>query len=159
MNRLCIFSASLLLALLGTSSGTGQAPGRVGFVHLTRVFEAHPKGKALAELNQKYNAQLQEISVRLHALEKKQGALTGVEKQSLNVLQEQAKTLSDTYQKEAAPLLKPLSTELTQLVKTTAKAQGFGIVMDQSMASKIVIYASETTNLTDQVIASISKPK
>ena len=151
-----LVSSVALYTILPLAAKKGDI--KVGVVDLTKVLSAHPKGAALEKINAKYQPQLKTLSTNIQALERKGTLLTSKEKQTLNVYKTDAAALTSKYQKEAAPLLKGMQEELTGLVKITAEKQGFGIVMDRQIASRVIIYANEkAVDLTDETIANIKK--
>ena len=137
-----------------------KGASKVGFVDIQKALEADPKGAAVGASKKKLEGQLRDIQTQLVPLQNKGAAATAAEKKKITDLQKIAQDAITKYQTDSKAQLAPVEKALNSLIASTAKAQGFTIVMDRAAAatSGLVVYADvAATDITDTVIKSMKK--
>lgn len=148
------------LALVSVAPHAQTGAQKVGFVDVNKVVQADPGYPAIADLQKKGQADLKTISDQITAIQQKGANATAADRQNYDTLtktyDQKAKSWNDQVQAKTKPILDKVDTA----VGAVAKAQGFAILMDKSVAaqSNLVIYAdTNSTEVTDQVIAQMKK--
>lgn len=161
MNQLvtAILGIALIGALSAPIAQTTDAPKRIAFVTAQRVLEAHPKGAEIKQLRDAANAELQPIQDQINPLRARvnAGSATANERAQLEVLTRTYQATTQRWQSRINTALEPITRDIDNAVKTTARAANISVVMDRSVAQQtaLVVYADEDTDITDLVIERI----
>lgn len=140
---------------LGTLAPHAQtAPQKIGFVDVSKLLAAHPNDKDIKAVQAKADAELQGIDKQIKAIDAKGANATAAEKQQRETLVATIKAKADAYDKQINPKITAVEASVDTAVGAVAKANGYSIVMDKSVAAKsgLVIYADPTTELTDATV-------
>lgn len=151
-----------LVAALGFGSlapHAQTAPQKIGFVNVGEVLKAHPGNAAVTALRAKGDAELKPLDTQIKAIQAKGTAATAAEKdqmaQAITTLNAKIASYNDQITKAVAPI----ETAVDTAVSSTAKTQGFSVVMDTVQAGPsgtgLVIYADGSTDLTAAVIKNL----
>ena len=156
MMNLKMLAPIAVVAALGFGSlapHAQTAPQKIGFVNVPEVLKANPNSAALAALQTKANTELGALDTQLKAIQAKGTAATAAEKEQATLLTTNLNAKAKDYNEQVAKQLAPVDAA----VSSTAKAQGFSIVMDKSIAatSSLVIYADPSTDMTATVIKNL----
>ncbi|MEW6617974.1 MAG: OmpH family outer membrane protein [bacterium] len=142
---------------------------KVGIVDGRRIFEEHPEAKKAQELLKKeLNERKKELENRSKEIRKLEESmksnllLSDEERAKIEKEIDKKKEEAMTYSQEAEEYLNEKEEELTkgitekvyQLIKVTAQEKGIDIILENNY----VLYADETLDITEDVIAKI-KPK
>ncbi len=164
MNK--ILTAILAIALIGAlSAPIAQTDGfkRVAFVTAQRVLDAHPKGGDIRQLRDAANAELQPIQDQISPLRARvnAGGASANERAQLDVLTRTYQATTQRWQSRINAALEPITKDIDNAIKETARAANISVVMDRGVAqqSALVVYADEDTDITDLVIERITRPR
>ncbi|WP_407539918.1 OmpH family outer membrane protein [Deinococcus radiomollis] len=130
---------------------------KIGFVNVTEVIKAHPSNTSITALQAKEKAELDPMVAQLKSIQAKGVGASAAEKdqvtQLTTTIQSKDKDYSEQIQKLAAPAIAAADVAIS----STAKAQGFSIIMDRGIAapSGLVVYADASTDLTATVIKNL----
>ncbi len=163
-----ILKYAFMLALGLTMSLTASAQ-KFGFVDSANILESMPKVKeaesnleALGkQLQAKGQKMMQDFQAKYAELEKRarEGDITPKEQESqLAVLREEEQKIlafEQDMQKQLAEkresLLAPILEEVSAAIEAVAKENGYVYVFDSSPGIGVLLYADESTNVTDLV--------
>jgi outer membrane protein len=163
MKRLPWFAVVLLGFLLSTSllGQNKQTPLKLGFVNVDAVVQAHSDYDKIKSIRDSGEKELKPVAEQIKALQVKlqTGSASAKEQQDYQLL---TKTFQDTQKKwndKVNVLLEPVTKEIDGRIDKWAKDQGFALLMDRKVAqtSGLVIYADESTDVTDAVVKLIKK--
>jgi outer membrane protein len=158
--------AGLTVAAIGITSAftitTAQSKTpRVCFVTAQQILDVHPKGAEIKGLRDSATKELQPLQTQGQAIQQKiaAGTATAAERQQLDTLSKTVQATTKKWQDKINKALDPVTKEIDDLIKTTARAQSCAVVMDRGVAqqSALVVYADEDTNITDDVIKGLKK--
>lgn len=138
-----------------------EAAARVGFVVSTTLMKAYPGGQQVADLTASAQKELKPLQDQINALRAKAtaGTATTAERQRLETLTKTYQSTAKGWQDRLQKSLGPATDAIDAAIRTTAKGQGFSIVLDGVVAqqSGLVIYADESVNLTADVEKLVAK--
>jgi outer membrane protein len=158
--------AGLTVAAIGITSAftitTAQSKTpRVCFVTAQQILDVHPKGAEIKGLRDSANKELQPLQTQGQTIQQKiaAGTATAAERQQLDTLSKTVQATTKKWQDKINKALDPVTKEIDDLIKVTARAQGCSVVMDRGVAqqSALVVYADDDTNITDEVIKGLKK--
>lgn len=130
---------------------------KIGFVNVTEVLKAHPGNAAVTALQTKANTELGAIDTQIKAIQAKGTGATAAEKDQATLLTTTLTAKAKDYNDQLAKAVAPIEKAVDAAVSSTAKAQGFSVIMDKGIAatSSLVIYADASTDLTATVIKNL----
>ena len=133
------------------------APQKIGFVNVAEVLKAHPSNASITALQTKANTELGALDNQIKAIQAKGAGATAAEKDQATQLTTTLNAKVKDYNDQLAKATAPVEKAVDAAVSTTAKAQGFSIVMDKGIAatSSLVIYADPGTDMTATVIKNL----
>ncbi|MFC4455763.1 OmpH family outer membrane protein [Deinococcus sonorensis] len=133
------------------------APQKVGFVDVQKVLQAHPKNASVKAIQDKASAELNGLDKQIKAIQAKGTAATAAEKDQLTQLTTTIQAKAKDYDAQLSKAVAPIETAVDAAVASTAKAQGFSIVMDRAQAATngLVVYADQSTDITDAVVKNL----
>ncbi|WP_291429385.1 OmpH family outer membrane protein [Deinococcus sp.] len=143
---------------LGTVAPHAQTPAqKVGFVNVSKLLAAHPSDKDIQAIQKKADEELSALDKQVKAIDAKGAAASAAEKQNREALVTTIKSKADAYDKQLAPKIAEVEKAVDSAINTTAKSNGFSIIMDRDVAAKsgLVIYADSSTELTDAVAKAV----
>jgi len=145
------FALSALLAA-GLSATVMTASAQRNFADVQKKFE--PKQAQLKALNddvENLKKQLQTQGDKLSPAE--QTAKTKKIDEETKELQRSAEDARNDYQSAVGDMYNSLASKVYEVVEAYAKEQGYTLVIDVSQQQSPVLYAAESTNITQAVIA------
>jgi outer membrane protein len=147
--------AALGLGSLAPHAQTGAQ--KIGFVNVNEVLKAHPNNTAVTALQTKANTELGALDAQIKAIQAKGTAATPAEKDQATLLTTTLNSKAKDYNDQLAKAVAPIEKAVDAAVSSTAKAQGFSVIMDKGIAatSSLVIYADPSTDLTATVIKNL----
>ena len=163
MKHFPLFSLVLLGFLLSSSliGQNKQVPLKIGFVNVDAVVQAHNDYDKIKSIRDSGEKELKPVADQIKALQLKlqAGNATAKEQQDYQLL---TKTFQDTQKKwndKVNTVLEPVTIEIDTRIDKWAKDQSFALLMDRKVAqaSGLVIYADESTDVTDAVVKLIKK--
>lgn len=130
---------------------------KIGFVNVSEVLKAHPGNATIVALQAKEKAELDPMVAQIKAIQDKGAAATAAEKDQATQLLTTVQAKDKDYSAQIQKLVAPVETAVDAAVSSTAKAQGFSVIMDKGIAatSSLVIYADPSTDLTATVIKNL----
>lgn len=139
---------------LGTLAPHAQTtPQKVGFVNVDQLFAAHPNDKDVKALQTKFQGDLGTLDKQIKDIDAKGTAATAADKdkraQLVTTYNAQLKSYDDQMKAKAGPI----ETSVDAALSSYAKANGFSVIMDRSIAqqSGLVVYADTATDVTEAV--------
>ena len=143
--------------LLVTNPKAQKTGTKIAIVDVQKVLSAAPGGSGLAALRKQVDADLSKQATTIRTLQQKvaAGSATAADRQALNTAMQTYSAASERYQKQLATKFEPVAKTVNNAVAKAAKAQGYSLVLDYSIAqqSGLVIYADlKSTDLTQTVI-------
>lgn len=147
--------AAFGLGTLAPHAQTGAQ--KVGFVDVSKLLAAHPNNKLIQDTNAKAKAELDPLDAQIKAIDAKGAGATAAEKQQRETLVATIKAKAEAYDKQNEPRITAVETAVDTAVSTVAKANGYSVVMDKTVAAKsgLVIYADPATELTDAAVKAL----
>ncbi|WP_309570856.1 OmpH family outer membrane protein [Deinococcus sp.] len=147
--------AAFGLGTLAPHAQTGAQ--KVGFVDVSKLLTAHPNDKDIKAVQAKADAELGDLDKQVKAIDAKGASATAAEKQQRETLVATIKAKADAYDKQINPKIAAVESAVDIAVGVVAKANGYAIVMDKSVAAKsgLVIYADPATELTDAAVKAL----
>ena len=160
MMNLKMLAPLAVVAALGFGSlapHAQTAPQKIGFVNVAEVLKSHPKNGDVTALQAKANTELGALDTQIKAIQAKGASATAAEKEQSTQLVATITAKTKDYNDQLSKVVAPIETAVDAAVSSTAKAQGFAIVMDKGVAatSSLVIYADASTDLTATVIKNL----
>lgn len=148
--------------LLVTTPHAQKSGSKVGIVNVQQVLAAAPGGAGLASLRKQVDADLKKQADGIRALQQKvaTGGATPADRQALQTALQTYNAAGQRYQKQLQERFAPVSKTVNGAVSAAAKAQGYNLVLDYTIAqqSGLVIYADvKNTDLTQAVIKQLKK--
>ncbi|MGY2895310.1 OmpH family outer membrane protein [Deinococcus sp. UYEF24] len=130
---------------------------KIGFVNVNEVLKAHPSNGTVTALQTKANTELGAIDAQIKAIQAKGAGATAAEKDQATLLTTTLNSKAKDYNDQLAKAVAPIEKAVDDAVSSTAKAQGFSVIMDKGIAatSSLVIYADASTDLTATVIKNL----
>jgi outer membrane protein len=126
--------------------------GQRNFADVQRKFEPRQaKLKALNDDIESSTKQLQAQGDKLSAAEVASRTKTIEDKKK--ELQRTAEDAQNDYRTEVGDMYNTLASKVFEVVESYAKDTGFTLVLDASQQQSPILWAAETTNITQQVIA------
>lgn len=169
--RFMALALSLGLGVPATAWAQGTAaaaPTKVGIVQIQEAIAATSDGqKELSALQARFaprQSQLKALNDEVESLKKQlqaQGEKLSEEERAARIktLEAKQKTLQRNYedfqneaQQAQQEVFNRLGEKMMKVLDTYAKANGYAMVLDVSNPQSPVLYASETTNITKQVV-------
>jgi len=174
VNRTFLYPASLVLALASSAlAQTASQPNKVGIINIQAAIAGTQEGqKAAADLQQRYEPKRKE-------LEKKQSELQALRDQlsrGTNTMSDEAKLslqrdidqktkswnrdqedAQADFQADQDHLLQGFFEKMQVVIDKYARDNGYSLVLDISSQQSPVIYATNSINLTDDIIALYDK--
>ncbi len=155
MNAKALAPIALITAFgLGTLAPHAQtAPQKVGFVNVDTLFAAHPADKDVKTLQTKFQGELADLDSKIKAIDAKGAAATAAEKDSRKTMVDTYNAKLKDYDTQMKAKAGPVETSVDNAIGAYAKANGFSIIMDRSVAqqSGLVVYADTSTDVTEGV--------
>lgn len=161
----------LFLLVFIMFSGSALASGKIAYVEVQRVLEtSEPGKKALAQLTQRFEDMRSEIDRERANVEKMREEL---QKQSLVLsqdaqedleaelrtkvreFQEMFQAYQTRMQQEEQELSEPIIDILFEVINEYGKKHEYSVILDAQGSG--LIYASESLNITDQIIEELNK--
>ncbi|GGJ74949.1 OmpH family outer membrane protein [Deinococcus aquiradiocola] len=159
MNVKMLAPVAIVAALgFGTLAPHAQTPAqKIGFVDVSKVLQAHPKNADVIALKNKANTELGALDKQIKDIQAKGANATAAEKDQATQLVTTINAKAKDYNDQLAKVVAPIETAVDAAVSSTAKAQGFAVVMDKAQAASngLVIYADNSTDLTDSVLKNL----
>lgn len=140
---------------LGTLAPHAQTPAqKVGFVDVAKLLAAHPNDKDIKKIQEAANKELDDLNKKVKDIDAKGASATAAERQTREQLVATIQTKAKNYQAQIDPKVQVLEKAVDTAVNSVSKANGYSIVMDRGVAarSNLVIYADETTDLTNAAL-------
>ncbi len=161
-----LFLVPVLAGLMLGSSMVAQnktVVTRIGYVDVEQVVQAHPKYPAVKEIQDAAQKELKPLQDKLQPITTKiqAGTASAKEQQDAQLLRQTIQQTASKYQQKQAAALEPITKQLDDIISKVAKDQSFALVLDRRVArdSGLVIYADESLNLTDAIIAALKAAK
>ena len=160
--KFTLLAPALLIGgfVLGTLAPHAQtAPQKVAFVNVAALLQDSPDQALVADLRKKADAELKPLDDQIKALQAQGDKITPADKDKLTQLLTTIQAKIKDYDKQIGDKVQPMTAKVDAAVKAAAVANGVAVVMDAAAArdSGLVVYADDSTNLTDAVKASIKK--
>ena len=159
----------VFLFVLGISIHTVYAEkageGKIAYVDIRRLFDAHPKTQEYDKaLDEKYAAFEAKHKERIEQIRSEQGKLSLLKDDEKNKLQtkiEKDKADLSVYdrqnltdlQREREEKLREISLEIEKIINDFAAKEGYSLILNDS----VLLYGNESLNVTDQVLQKITK--
>lgn len=154
------FLIVLPVFLLLTVPHAQQGKGRVGFVSVKQLVSAMPGNASYLSISKKADADLLNQSKNLQSLiAKATSSPTATNKAAVTKAQQTFATAQKNYRTQLDNASKPLKTKLDAAIAKVARANGYSVVLDSTVAaqSKLVIYGSTANDLTAAVTKELKK--
>lgn len=158
MNRILLLLP--FIAVMSTVPHAAPAKNRVGFVDVSSLVAAVPGGTNYLTLSKNADADLAKQQKALQALVTKANTTRSTaDRNAVNKAQQDFVAAQKKYQTQIAQAFKPLASKIDAAVASTAKSNGYSIVLDKQVAgrSKLVVYADN--NATDMTAATLKALK
>ncbi|MEF2280426.1 OmpH family outer membrane protein [Deinococcus sp. YIM 134068] len=159
MNAKALAPVALVAAFgLGTLAPHAQTtPQKIGFVDVQRVLAAHPADKDLQTIQKQAETELGALGKQIQAIDAKGAQATAAEKQSRTTLVSTYEAKAKSFQTQVQPKTQAVEKAVDTAVNAVAKANGYSVVMDRGVAARsgLVIYAENTTDLTDAALKAL----
>ncbi|BDP41098.1 cationic outer membrane protein OmpH [Deinococcus aetherius] len=143
---------------LGTLAPHAQTtPQKIAFVDVQRLLAAHPADKDLQAIQQKANTELSGLQKQIQAIDAKGAQATAAEKQNRATLVSTLQAKAKTYDDQMKPKMETVEKAVDAAVNSTAKANGYSIVMDRGVAARsgLVVYADNSTDITEATLKAV----
>lgn len=152
------------LALFALQPHAQTSKYRVGIVNVQTVVKSMPGSASFLAVSQKADTALQAQAKTVAALQTKATARTATpaDRAAYSAAVQKYQSDSQSYDKQVKAAFAPLSSRVNAAVASTAKANGYSVILDQRVAAttKLVIYANlKSTDLTAAVTAKIKSGK
>lgn len=154
----------LLLCLAGSALLTvpqaQQSKNRVGLVNVQQLVAGMPGSASYVSISKKADTDLAAQQKNLVTLANKASSSpTAANKAALTKAQQTFQNAQKSYQTQLNTAAKPLMTKLDASIARVAKANGYSVVMDSTVArrSQLVVYANTATDLTQAVLKDLKK--
>ncbi len=143
---------------------TPPVPATICFISAKKILAAHPQGAKVLEAQQKAQAELQELSDKVQALQTKiaNNTATPTERQQYETLVKTGQARQAALKTQIDKLLEPITKAVDLAVTKVALIRGCSVVLDRVIAAQsgLVIYVNPNTvlDISDDVILEITKP-
>ena len=138
-----------------------QVPLKIGFVNVDTVVQAHEDYDKIKSTRDSGEKELKPVADQIRALQSKlqAGNATAKEQQDYQVLTKTFQEAQKKWNDKVNVLLEPVTKEIDTRIDKWAKDQGFAVLLDRKVAqaSGLVIYADESTDITESVVKLIKK--
>ena len=159
--NLKVLAPTLAVAALGFGTlvpHAQTASQKIGFVDVSQVLAAHPSNTSIKALQAKADTELKGLDTQIKAIQAKGTSATAAEKDQATQLIATIQAKAKDYDAQISKAITPVETAVDAAVTSTARAQGFSIIMDKKLAANgLVIYADPSTDLTDAVVKNLKR--
>ena len=161
-----LFSIMLatVFALLSGPVGAADAPAKIGYVDLSRLFDEYHKTKEYdkvleaknAEYEKELNGKIEKIKeeqqkLNLLAEDKKAQVEQDIEKMKAELLEFDRQKKQDLT-KERNEKIREILLEIEKIVSNYAEKENYAIILND----RVLIYGQQTFNLTEQVLLNLN---
>ena len=137
---------------------------RVGYVTVPQVIASTPEGQGIRKVEDLRTKELKPVVGSMQTLQPKMraGSATFEEREQFKKLEQRYAAIVKKYSPQFDKLIQPFDKRLRASIETSAKAQGYSLVVDGIIAtdSGLLLYADKTVaDLTPFVIKEFKKRK
>lgn len=146
---------------MSTVPHAAPAKNRVGFVDVQKLVAAVPGSANYLSVTKNADADLTKRQKTLQTLlNKANTSKTAADRNAFTKAQQDYVAAQKKYQTQIATAFKPLAGKIDAAVRTTAKANGYSVILDRQVAarSKLVVYANDSaTDITAAALKALKK--
>lgn len=155
MNAKALAPLAIVAAFgLGTLAPHAQTPGsKVGFVDVPSLMSSVAGFKEADDLDKKYQGEFAALQKQAQDIQAKGAAATAADKDKLTQLSATYNAKMKDYEAQVPAKFAPIEAKVDKALNDYAKANGFSVIMSRGAAAQsgLVVYADDTTNLTEAV--------
>ena len=159
MRRLTLLGlvVAVAIGLLASSLTAQERQTRLVFVDSQAALLAHPSGATIQDLQQRAEAEVNDLVASLSALDQRLAAgetLSAADNERYQALQTSLQAVQTRYRDEIAAAAQPAVEAVNAIIKQLAEENGYTIVMDRVEAAelRLVVYADDDLDITPMVI-------
>lgn len=159
MRRLTLLglAVAVVIGILASSLSAQDRQTRVVFVDSQAALLSHPSGATIQSLQQRAEAEVNELVASLSALDQRLAAgetLSAADNERYQALQTSLNAVQSRYRDEIAAAAEPAVTAVNAIIKQLSQENGYTIVMDKVEAAnlRLVVYADDDLDITPMVI-------